>query len=91
VIALGWIVDRNLDGVLFQVRPRTLVLAQRSCCRRPDALRRTAALRCRRPRRHRGADLIPELTGYPEAARKTLLSGMFVLGLGPLVVVAIAT
>jgi zinc and cadmium transporter len=36
------------------------------------------------------ADLIPELTGYPEAARKALLSGMFVLGLGLLVVVALA-
>jgi zinc and cadmium transporter len=36
------------------------------------------------------ADLIPELTGYPEAARKALLSGMFVLGLGLLVVVAVA-
>ncbi len=35
------------------------------------------------------ADLIPELTGYPEAARKALLSGMFVLGLGLLVVVAV--
>jgi zinc and cadmium transporter len=36
------------------------------------------------------ADLIPELTGYPEAARKALLSGMFMLGLGLLVVVAVA-
>jgi zinc and cadmium transporter len=36
------------------------------------------------------ADLIPELTGYPEAARKALLSGMFVLGLAVLVVVAVA-
>ena len=37
------------------------------------------------------ADLIPELTGYPEAARKALLSGMFALGLGLLVVVAVST
>jgi zinc and cadmium transporter len=36
------------------------------------------------------ADLIPELTAYPEATRKALLSGMFVLGLGLLVVVAMA-
>jgi zinc and cadmium transporter len=37
------------------------------------------------------ADLIPELTGYPEATRKALLSGMFVLGLGLLVVVAVVS
>jgi zinc and cadmium transporter len=36
------------------------------------------------------ADLIPELTGYPEAARKVLFSGMFMLGLAVLVVVAVA-
>jgi zinc and cadmium transporter len=36
------------------------------------------------------ADLIPELTGYPEAARKALLSGMFALGLAVLVAVAVA-
>jgi hypothetical protein len=35
------------------------------------------------------ADLIPELTGYPEAARKALLSAMFVVGLAVLVVVAV--
>jgi zinc and cadmium transporter len=35
------------------------------------------------------ADLIPELTDYPEAARKALLTAMFVLGLGLLVVVAV--
>lgn len=36
------------------------------------------------------ADLIPELTGYPEARRKALLSATFVLGLAVLVVVAVA-
>jgi zinc and cadmium transporter len=35
------------------------------------------------------ADLIPQLTGTPEAARKALLSGVFVLGLGLLVLVAV--
>jgi zinc and cadmium transporter len=35
------------------------------------------------------ADLIPELTEYPEAARKALLSGLFVLGLAILAVVAV--
>jgi zinc and cadmium transporter len=35
------------------------------------------------------ADLIPELTGYPEAARKALLSGTFLLGLVLLTVVAV--
>jgi zinc and cadmium transporter len=36
------------------------------------------------------ADLIPELTEYPEAARKALLTSMFVLGLGLLGFVAVA-
>jgi zinc and cadmium transporter len=36
------------------------------------------------------ADLIPELTVYPEAARKTLLSALFVAGLGLLAGVAVA-
>jgi zinc and cadmium transporter len=36
------------------------------------------------------ADLIPELTGYPEAGRKALLSGMFMLGLAVLGAVAVA-
>ena len=36
------------------------------------------------------ADLIPELTGYPEAGRKALLTAMFVSGLAVLVVVAVA-
>ena len=35
------------------------------------------------------ADLIPELTTEPEAGRKTLLTGVFALGLGLLVVVAL--
>ncbi|MEX0868356.1 MAG: ZIP family metal transporter [Nitriliruptoraceae bacterium] len=35
------------------------------------------------------ADLIPELTEYPEASRKALLTAMFVLGLGMLVTVAV--
>ncbi len=35
------------------------------------------------------ADLIPELTTEPEAARKVLLTGVFVLGLGLLTIVAI--
>jgi zinc and cadmium transporter len=34
------------------------------------------------------ADLIPELTGYPEAARKALATAMFTLGLGVLLIVA---
>jgi zinc and cadmium transporter len=35
------------------------------------------------------ADLLPELTEYPEAARKLLLTTMFMLGLGLLLIVAI--
>jgi zinc and cadmium transporter len=35
------------------------------------------------------ADLIPELTGYPEASRKALLSGTFLLGLALLGLVAV--
>jgi zinc and cadmium transporter len=35
------------------------------------------------------ADLIPELTGYPEARRKALLTATFVSGLAVLVVVAV--
>jgi zinc and cadmium transporter len=35
------------------------------------------------------ADLIPELTGYPEATNKALLTGMFAIGLGLLAVVAV--
>jgi zinc and cadmium transporter len=35
------------------------------------------------------ADLIPELTEYPDAPRKAQLTGMFVLGLGILLVVAL--
>jgi zinc and cadmium transporter len=35
------------------------------------------------------ADLIPELTGYPEASRKALLSATFLLGLALLTVVAV--
>ena len=35
------------------------------------------------------ADLLPELTAYPDAARKALVSGLFVLGLGLLWLVAV--
>jgi zinc and cadmium transporter len=35
------------------------------------------------------ADLLPEIADYPEAARKLLLTAMFMLGLGLLLVVAI--
>jgi zinc and cadmium transporter len=35
------------------------------------------------------ADLLPELTEYPEAARKLLLTAMFMLGLGLLLILAI--
>jgi zinc and cadmium transporter len=35
------------------------------------------------------ADLLPELTEYPEAGRKLLLTTMFMLGLGLLLIVAI--